>query len=91
MKIRENTEWNYSYYPVLFESEEQLLKVQKVLNENQIFPRRYFYPSLNNLNYVKSNEMPISENVSEKVLCLPLYRDLKEDDLNRILQIINFN
>lgn len=45
LKLRENTSWNYSYFPVVFESEEQLLKVQKVLNENDIFPRRYFYPS----------------------------------------------
>jgi dTDP-4-amino-4,6-dideoxygalactose transaminase len=45
LKIRENTAWNYSYYPVIFESEEKLLQKQK-LNENDIYPRRYFYPSL---------------------------------------------
>ena len=91
MKIRENTEWNYSYYPVLFKSEEQLLKVQKALNENQIFPRRYFYPSLNNLNYINSNEMPISESVSERVLCLPLYRELTALELDNIISIIKLS
>ncbi|MFX9246794.1 DegT/DnrJ/EryC1/StrS family aminotransferase, partial [Acinetobacter baumannii] len=38
MKLRENTQWNYSYYPVIFESEEKLLHVQKKLNDHQIFP-----------------------------------------------------
>ena len=60
LKIRENTDWNYSYYPVVFESEEQLLKAQKILNENNIFPRRYFYPSLNTIEYTKGKAMPIS-------------------------------
>jgi dTDP-4-amino-4,6-dideoxygalactose transaminase len=52
MKIRENTQWNYSYFPVLFKSEEALLKVQSNLNSAYIFPRRYFYPSLNTIKYV---------------------------------------
>ena len=89
MKIRENTEWNYSYYPILFNNEETLLKVQKTLNEAQIFPRRYFYPSLNTLNYVDGKKMPISENIVEHILCLPLYYDLNTEDLENIISIIN--
>lgn len=44
LKIRENTKWNFSYYPIVLESEEILLKLQKALNDEKIFPRRYFYP-----------------------------------------------
>lgn len=88
-KIRENTEWNYSYYPVIFDSEEQLLKVQKELNENQIFPRRYFYPSLNTINYVKEQSMPISESIASRILCLPLYVGLEIVDLKKISEVIN--
>ncbi|MFT8095025.1 DegT/DnrJ/EryC1/StrS family aminotransferase, partial [Salmonella enterica subsp. enterica serovar Enteritidis] len=47
LKIRDNTDWNFSYYPVIFESELTLLKVLDRLKEKEIFPRRYFYPSLN--------------------------------------------
>ena len=72
IKIRKGTEWNYSYYPVIFEKEEQLLKVQTALNSKEIYPRRYFYPSLNHLPYVKDIEMPVSENISKNILCLPL-------------------
>ncbi|WP_343707601.1 DegT/DnrJ/EryC1/StrS family aminotransferase [Flavobacterium sp.] len=89
LKLRENTNWNYSYYPVIFDTEEQLLKVQKELNENQIFPRRYFYPSLNTIEYTKGLEMPISESISSRVLCLPLYVGVKLQQLEKIVILIN--
>lgn len=91
MKIREATKWNYSYYPVIFENKAQLLKVQKALNEKDIYPRRYFYPSLNTLNYVDYIKMPVSEDISNRVLCLPLYMGLVEKDLVEIKNIINSN
>jgi dTDP-4-amino-4,6-dideoxygalactose transaminase len=47
LRIRENTDWNYSYYPVIFESESVLLDVEHRLKQEGIVPRRYFYPSLN--------------------------------------------
>ncbi|MGL2988104.1 DegT/DnrJ/EryC1/StrS family aminotransferase [Flavobacterium sp. RSSA_27] len=89
LKIRENTDWNYSYYPIIFENEEQLLQTQKDLNEANIFPRRYFYPSLNTIEYVKWNAMPISESIASRVLCLPLYVGLERKDLDKISEIIN--
>lgn len=89
IKIREYTEWNYSYYPIIFETEDKLLEVQKVLNKNNIFPRRYFYPSLNTIPYVKGKSMPISESISSRILCLPLYHDLSIKDTNNIVNLIN--
>lgn len=89
LKIRENTQWNYSYYPMVFESEEQLLRIEKVLNENQIFPRRYFYPSLNTIDYANGEKMPISESIAARVLCLPLYVGLDENDRGKIVKLIN--
>ncbi|QZK89615.1 DegT/DnrJ/EryC1/StrS family aminotransferase [Flavobacterium sp. CHNK8] len=91
LKIRANTEWNYSYYPVIFKSEAQLLAIQKKLNEHQIFPRRYFYPSLNTLPYVERIAMPVSESISERVLCLPLYVGLSTEDLSLIVSLIHEN
>lgn len=89
IKIRENTEWNYSYYPVIFETEEKLLAIQEVLNEKNIFPRRYFYPSLNTIQYVAECTMPFSESIATRVMCLPLYVGLNDADLNTIVTIIN--
>ena len=89
LKIRENTQWNYSYYPVIFESEVVLLQVQKVLNEQQIFRRRYFYPSLNTIPFVNGNEMPISESIALRVMCLPLYIGLEQEKVDLICKLIN--
>ena len=53
IKLRDNTKWNYSYYPIILKDEESLLRVQKALNEANVFPRRYFYPSLNTIEFIK--------------------------------------
>ena len=87
--LRNNTSWNYSYYPVIFENENELLLAEKKFNKNQIFPRRYFYPSLNNLPYLKNKKMPISEDISKRILCLPIYPNLEQLDQNRIIDVLN--
>lgn len=87
--IREGTTWNYSYYPIIFESEEQLLSVQAKLNKNGIFPRRYFFPSLNKIPYVNGSYMPISEKIASRIICLPLFFGIAKSDLKTICKIIN--
>lgn len=89
LKIRANTEWNYSYYPIIFETETTLLKVQEVLNQKEIFPRRYFYPSLNTIEYVKGQSMPISEDIASRIMCLPLYVGLELDKIEEICFNVN--
>jgi len=91
MKLREGTEWNYHYYPVIFESEETLLKVKEALNKKNIFPRRYFYPSLNTVKYLNGEKMPISESVSKRIMCLPLYAELQPEIAEKISNLINQN
>ncbi|MCW5913693.1 MAG: DegT/DnrJ/EryC1/StrS family aminotransferase [Chitinophagaceae bacterium] len=88
LKIRECTEWNYSYFPVIFESEEKLLTIQKRMNDNGIFPRRYFFPPLNKLNYVKQQDAPISDSISGRVMCLPLYQSLSKEDVRSIYKYL---
>lgn len=83
-------ETNYSYFPVIFQSEERLLHVEKVLNEQQIYPRRYFYPSVNAYTKIVSYQpTPVSENISKRILCLPLYWELSGESLCRITGYIN--
>lgn len=91
LKIRENTQWNYSYYPIILKDEATLLGVQKALNDEGIFPRRYFYPSLNTINYIDKRSMPISENIASRILCLPLFKELTEIELIKILDVIKKN
>jgi dTDP-4-amino-4,6-dideoxygalactose transaminase len=89
IKLREETKWNYSYYPIIFEDETSLLEIQKRMNGAQIFPRRYFYPSLNTLPYLTYNKMEFSENISKKILCLPLYAGIDSSDYSEIVNLIN--
>lgn len=92
IKFRENTKWNYSYYPIIFDSEELLINSLKKLNINKIYPRRYFYPSLEELPYIKSKvNCLIAKDISRRVICLPLYHSLKDTDLRRIADILLYN
>ncbi|MGB1319178.1 MAG: DegT/DnrJ/EryC1/StrS family aminotransferase, partial [Flavobacteriales bacterium] len=64
------------------------LKLRDALNAEEIHPRRYFYPSLNKLPYVKPVQMPVAEDVSKRMLCLPLYTQLTNDEADNIIQIV---
>ena len=89
IKIITETDWNSAYYPVLFESENQLLEIEKSLHDIEVFPRRYFYPSLTNLPYVPPSSCEIASSVSSRILCLPLFYGLSEHEVKRIASIIN--
>lgn len=91
IKIRQHTDWNYSYYPIIFNEEKTLIKVKEELIKNNIFTRRYFYPSLHRLNYVENVDMPISDRISKTILCLPLFDSLENKDQEKIISIINEN
>jgi len=80
---------NYSYFPVIFENEARLIEVEKKMNGDQIFPRKYFYPSVNTYSkIVEYKNCPVSEDIAKRILCLPLYWKLSELDINRIIEFI---
>jgi dTDP-4-amino-4,6-dideoxygalactose transaminase len=88
-KRTDDTESNYTYYPVILPSERHLKAVMKQLESSSIHPRRYFYPSLNKLPYLKhSNDCPVSEDVSSRILCLPLYPGLDESVVDTVSEAI---
>lgn len=79
------SENNYAYYPVIFDSEELMLKCMEHLKLHEIFTRRYFYPSLAKvLPYVEPQDLPITEDIAKRVLCLPLYYDLTLEEVDMI-------
>jgi dTDP-4-amino-4,6-dideoxygalactose transaminase len=84
--------YNYAYYPIVLPNEETTLRIIDKLNEADIFPRRYFYPSLNKLKYLNTYQScPVSEDISLRVLSLPLYPDLDIENQERIIEIVNKN
>lgn len=86
--IAKDTKYNYSFYPILLPSEKNLLKIKKRLENNQIYPRRYFYPSLSSLNYVEKCNTPIANDIAKRILCLPLYQGLSKKAVKRIAGLI---
>lgn len=87
-KNQNDLDYNYAYYPIVFKSEKQLLDVFSELNKMDIYPRRYFYPSLNQLPYINYKHCEISEDISKRIACLPLYVGLKEEEQNIIVDTI---
>ncbi len=83
-------EYNYSYLPILLESEERLKCVMSALEKYNVCARRYFYPALHTLAHFKqNNSLPIAEKVADRILCLPLYDALTEDEIQKICNIID--
>lgn len=87
-KALKNTEYNYAYFPIVFESEDILLKVKSELEKININTRRYFYPSLNNLPFLDGADCSVSEKISSRVLCLPLYYDFDKRNVHIISDCI---
>ncbi len=87
-EITSGTTYNYAYYPILFSSEQELLKVIEALNRAKIYPRRYFYPSLSKLDYVEKRPTPIADDIASRVLCLPLYHELSSEEVELVCRLI---
>ena len=81
---------NYSYFPIIFETEQSLLIAEQKLNQNMIYPRRYFYPSVNAFSKILAYQpAPISENIAKRIVCLPLYWQLTDKSIHYIIDILS--
>jgi len=83
---------NHAYFPVVFDGYKYNRdEVAQKLSENDVFARKYFYPITNEFSCYKGKfrgETPIAKDISEKVLTLPMYAGLTEDEVNKICDII---
>ena len=88
---------NYSYFPILVGEDYPLSRddLYQKLKDNGIFARRYFYPLITDfpmyrsLPSANSDNLPIAVAAAEKIICLPIYPNLTNDDIYRILSVIN--
>lgn len=88
---------NYSYFPIFITEKEYGMNrdalYDKLKNQN-IFARRYFYPLISNFPVYRGLEssnpsnLPVATKLAEQVLCLPMYADLTDDDVERILKVV---
>ncbi len=91
--VQEGVKSNYSYFPVLFDSYKYTRdEVFDRLAKEGIGTRKYFFPLINDFDCYKDNysskDTPVAKEIAERVLCLPMYPDLKEEDIRRICKLI---
>ena len=86
--IENDCNFNFAYYPIIFENEEKAVSAKNALEQKQIYPRRYFHPSLTELNYVTKRPTPVSDKIASSILCLPLYHSLSREEQDMIARIL---
>ncbi|MFN8287494.1 MAG: DegT/DnrJ/EryC1/StrS family aminotransferase [Chitinophagales bacterium] len=87
--ISDYSGFNYAYYPVIFATEDVLLKAINALAAKGYASKRYFYPSLNNVHYLSNYQsMPVSEFIASRILCLPLHHEVSELHQQEIAEIL---
>jgi len=86
--ISKDTSYNFSYYPVLLESESLTEKIVKKLDGEGIQVRRYFFPLLSKLDYTTNYSTPVAEDIASRVACLPLYHQLTVSEIEKVVAII---
>jgi dTDP-4-amino-4,6-dideoxygalactose transaminase len=87
-RLNADLDYNYAYFPVLFESADLMLKCLKALENEKIYCKRYFFPALSTLPFLAPVPMPVCEDIASRILCLPLYHSLTSSDLDLITRII---
>jgi len=88
MKWRKDTEWNYGYLPVVFETQKELLRIEEALKNEEVYPRRYFYPSLTDLPYLQGVQCINAVTLATSVLCLPFFYDLEVKEVTKIVAVL---
>jgi len=93
----EGVKHNYPYFPIFIDEQEygkNRDEVYKILKKNNIYTRRYFYPLISHFSAYSGllsatvENLPEAEQVSKKVLCLPVYPDLDHQDVERIIGMV---
>ena len=60
------------------------------MNKNGIYPKRYFYPCINDLPIYKDGSItPNASNISSRILCLPFDTYINDYEIEKICMIIN--
>jgi dTDP-4-amino-4,6-dideoxygalactose transaminase len=90
---------NYSYFPILVGNDYWLTRdeLYQKLREGMIFARRYFYPLISNFSMYKGlpsasqDNLPVANDVARKIMCLPIYPNLANDQIVEIANMISRN
>ncbi len=87
---------NYSYFPILVGPDHPLSRdgLYQKLREHNIYSRRYFFPLISSMPMYRglpsatSANLPVATRIAQQILCLPIYPDLSEAELETIIAAI---
>ena len=87
--VNDGDDINYSYFPVGLQNQTEALAVRDALQAQGINPRRYFYPSLDTLDYLQPQAaQPHSRCLSQRILCLPIYPGLERETQDQVIDTL---
>ena len=93
----EGVRHNYAYFPIFIDERAYGMSRDALyakLKEHNIYGRRYFYPLISTFSAYKGLDsanpanLPVAHKLADQVLCLPMFADLKDDDVERTINII---
>lgn len=88
----ESIKYNYAYYPICFKesSDYSVPDFLTWCEEQSVFPRRYFYPAINDMTFFNNSvfKTPIARSVSERIVCLPIYADMTNEESKRVIDAV---
>lgn len=88
---------NYAYFPIFIDAEEYGMTRDELyfkMKEQDVLGRRYFYPLISEfstyrgLDSARPENLPIAHRLADSVICLPMYHNLTDNDVERILELI---
>ena len=88
---------NYSYFPIFVDAEKYGMTRDELyfkMKENNILGRRYFYPLISTfptyrgLESARHENLPVATKIADSVICLPMYADLKKNNVERIVKLV---
>ena len=85
---------NYAYFPVLITDDHDRTRdeIYDRMRENNIFPRKYFYPLTSDQacfkNKYRDIDIPVARNLADHVLTLPMYEGITEEEIEMITSLI---
>ena len=92
-----NVRHNYAYFPIFIDAEKYGMTRDELyfkMKENGVLGRRYFYPLISTFSTYRGlpsaapENLPVATKFANEVICLPMYHELSEDDINRVLELV---
>ncbi len=90
LSFKRNTRLNFSYFPIVLPNERSVFKLIEAGKKRNVFFKRIWYPSLNTLLFLNHSisKLPVSESISKRIVCLPIYSAMTENDTKRVIEVV---